>query len=91
MSELRLLEHAYRGRMTSETSRPRRSMIFRVEHVLEVLRMGADILGRCDLAILDEGVSGVGRGSFNTVVVRDFYFINFSVFAKFRSFDTGYF
>lgn len=53
--------------------------------------MGADILGRCDLAILDEGVSGVGRGSFNTVVVRDFYFINFSVFAKFRSFDTGYF
>lgn len=66
-------------------------MIFRVEHVLEVLRMVADILGRCDLAILDEGVSGVERGSFNTVVVRDFYFINFSVFAKFRSFDTGYF
>lgn len=55
--------------------------------------MVADILGlgAGSLAILDVGVSGVGRGSFNTVVVRDFHFDDFSVFAKFRNFDTGYF
>lgn len=91
MSELRLREHAYRGRMTSGMSRPRRSMIFRVEHVLEVFRMVADIGGSLGvLRFWTKEFQELGVGVLILWLLETFILLILQ-YLQSRSFDTGYF